>query len=123
MKKSHIVISLSLFLAAVVAMIFVSARSVAVLSLFMATVVWWIFVGWYAVRAKWYRLPQGRNVMSVSFGLSVVLTLFSFGVLFGRFFGYEIIWALAFLTLTVAGVQRIYHVERIQRHVGKWKDS
>lgn len=108
-----------LLLVAFIASLFLSPREVAVGTLLGATIVWWTFVVWYALRAKWYKVASGRNVMSVSVGLASVLSLFSIGVVFGRFAGYEAVWGIVFLVITVGGIHRIYYVEKIQRQVGR----
>lgn len=118
-RRLYGTVTVVLALIAVVVSLIISPRAMAVTSLLGATVVWWVFVIWYALRAKWYKVASGRNVMGVSVGLASVLTLFSIGVVVGRFTGYEVIWGIVFLVTTVGGIHRIYYVEKIQREVGR----
>lgn len=102
--------------AAMASMFVFPARSVAVASLATANLAWLVFCLWYTIRAKWWKHQYGWNMMGVAFWLCVVLSLFSAGILFGQYPHYEVVWAAAFINLTVLGVQRTYYMEMAQRH-------
>lgn len=114
MKNLHIRISITLASLATIGAFLFSGRTVAIFALAASTVVWWAFVGWYSLKAKWFSKEAGRNVMGVAFGLSLVQTLFLIGVVFGRYTGYEIVWAAMFILLASLGVHRIYYMNLIQ---------
>ena len=82
---------------------------------FMAFVQWVVFVGWYAVRAKWWKSPEGVNIMGVAVAVVLILGLINASYTWP---GYAIRpYALTgvFILTTLLGAQRTMQLEHHQR--------
>jgi len=98
-------------------MLMFTPRTVSTTILLAATATWWVFVAWYAVRSRWHKNPYGRNTMGTGLGLALLLTVFSTSVIFKRYEGYEVVWALVFLNLAILGIEHTYYMEHTQRGI------
>jgi len=109
--------------AVIVLMLVFPLYTVGMVTLIASTTAWGVFAVWYTLRARWWEHPYGRNTMGTSTGIFVLLLAFTIALTHGRFHGDLTLWTLAFLNLGIMAVHRIYHMEKVQRGVAKWKTS
>lgn len=81
----------------------------------LALASWVAFLGWYSLRAKWWRSPVGRNTFNVSLVLMVILLRLAVLRWFPTHHQHDIWGILIYLWAAVLGGQRIRFVERAQR--------
>lgn len=84
-------------------------------SIVFAALAWWAVSVWYTLRARWWKLPLGRNAEFINIALALLLSRLAAVRLWPEI--KEIEWAtvLLYLALAVFALQRIRHIERAQR--------
>lgn len=88
-------------------------------SLVLACFAWFVFVVWYTVRAKWWKVPVGRNAFGVSLVLFLILLRITLARLWPGFRELEPAAVVIYLAAAAYGFQRVYQLEKAQRGIMK----
>lgn len=84
---------------------------------YLAAVSWVVFIVWYALRARWWVTPTGRNVMAVAVGIVAMLGLATLARLAPEWGGRPAVQLVVFVGLAALGIQRTVQLERAQREL------
>lgn len=85
----------------------------------VAFLAWLTFVIWYAMRARWWRSPEGRNVMGVAVALTWALGIIVAAYLWPDYAIRPWLVLITYVVLAALGVQRTVQMERRQRRHGE----
>lgn len=77
---------------------------------------WTVFIGWYWLRARWWKSDIGWNVMGVATAIWLLLCLNVSSIAFPDYELRPYVRATVYLFLGVVAVQRTIQLEREQRH-------
>lgn len=80
-----------------------------------AALVWFAFLGWYTIRAKWWRLPVGRNTFGVSLVLFLILLRATVLRWFPEFQQHDVAGIIVYGLAVALGIQRLIYMEKAQR--------
>jgi hypothetical protein len=86
--------------------------------IFMAAVAWLGCVGWYSIRAKWWRNVYGINTWLVSFTIAVAMIRLAVVTLYPHLYDTQVsdlVGLSTYLLLAFAGFQRTYLIEKAQQ--------
>lgn len=78
---------------------------------------WLFFVAAYAIRAKWWRSPEGRNAMWVSMMLTVAFGMIVAAYTWPDYGARPYVVLSVYVAATILGIQRTAQMLRRQRHV------
>ena len=82
---------------------------------------WFIVI--YSLRAKWWRNPMGRNLVTMSASLGALFGYSALAFLWPGIPGRVVIRTLLFLSLTTAVIWRVVVFHRIGREIDKNKED
>lgn len=82
---------------------------------YLATAAWAVFALWYALRARWWEQPEGRNVMGVAVAITALLLLVSLARVAPDWAGRPIAQLAVYGGLIALAIQRTVQLERAQR--------
>lgn len=88
------------------------------IGIFFAAIAWLGCVGWYSIRAKWWRNIYGINTWMVSFTIAVALTRLAIVTLYPHLYDTmvsDIVGLTTYVLLAIAGFQRTYLIEKAQQ--------
>jgi len=76
---------------------------------------WLGFLIWYSIRAKWWRVPEGRNVWGVALALTAALGMVNASYIWPDYSLRPIVVLTVYVSLALLGIQRTVQMERNQR--------
>ena len=88
----------------------------------LAALVWVGVVVFYAIRAKWWKTPEGRNTEAVSAIMALLLVRLSFIHLLPDYVDHTVTGLLVYLAAAVVGIWRIGLIEKAQRGIRHWRE-
>lgn len=86
-----------------------------------ATLAWAVFIAWYALRARWWESPAGRNIMGVAVAIFTLLVLISAQTTWPGYWLRPYAQIVVFGALIALAVQRTAQMERAQRGTDRRK--
>ena len=89
---------------------------------FLAAVVWVGVVVFYAVRAKWWKTPEGRNTEAVSAILAVLLIRLSLVHILPDYVDHSATGRITYSLVAIVGLWRIGPIEKAQRGIRRWNE-
>ena len=89
--------------------------SILELAAWIGSLSWGFATIWYAVRAKWWSYPEGRNAIATSFFVTILLARLAIAHATPDYVDTRPLAIIAYVGIALVGLHRLYLIERAQR--------